>query len=145
MKRVLAVTAVLLTFPTMAFIQNPGRGSSAPPQTGVQKELIALDQQIGTVREKAFFSRVLTDDFMFIGGDGGVQNKAQFIADIKEGPASPPDPTPDTYAVHVYGDAAFLSHRDEARHVGHMFIRQQGQWKLASWQVTRPQQQQRTP
>ena len=153
MKRILFITVLTLTTSSLALGQTTGQQtgqghtsgvvSTASQQSNVEQELIAFDKEIDAARrrgDKAFFERILTDDFIRVTGSGSVQNRAQYLEAIKPvpsntAPASAASAQPPKYIVRVYGDTAVMVHGSQAQ-VMHVFVKQQGRWKMAAWQVT---------
>ncbi|MEO5741462.1 MAG: DUF4440 domain-containing protein [Vicinamibacterales bacterium] len=119
--------------------------ASQAPQGGVEQELIALDKKIEDARRKgdaATVGDLLTDDFRQV-IPAGVRSKAESLKALTAVANAPPPAAPlePTYTVQVYGDTALMIHvtkQPDAHNpapgagVMHLFVRQQGRWKMAA-------------
>lgn len=149
MTGITAAFAVALLVSQLAPIVPSGSpGTATLEQGGAEQELIALDKKIEDARLKAdsaAFGEFLTDDFMQVTG-AGVRTRAEALkALVTPSPNLPPpvptNPPAPTYTVQVYGDTALMTHYTKATDphnpapavgVMHMFVRQEGRWKLAA-------------
>ena len=112
-------------------------------QGAVEQELIALDKQFGQAQrmgDTKLIEEFLTEDFLRVTGAAVVQTKAAFLKAIATQATQPATPTPDTtYIARVYGDTAVLAHAQKADTAApataalHVFLKQQGRWKMATW------------
>jgi ketosteroid isomerase-like protein len=106
-------------------------------------------------RDPSFVERITTDDFMFVGPDGSVSNKADYIKAITG------DTTFTTFKINslkvrTYGDTAVVignatisaktKGEDESGDYSFtdIFVKQKGEWKAASGQATQVAKDQAT-
>jgi len=138
-----AAFAIVLLLSSLAEAQT----ASPSPGTAVEQELIALDKQFDAARQRgdtSFVSDVLTDDFVQI-SPTGLRTKAELLKAMASAKPTPPGldelPAP-TYTVRVHGETAIMTHvtlatdpHDPATGLGvmHVFLKQQGRWKMAGW------------
>jgi TolA-binding protein len=150
-----ALTLLLLTSFGQSQEGAAPTGAKETAQGAVEQELIALDKQFDEARRKGdtkFVEEFLTDDFFRVtGAPLGVQTKAavlKLMATQATQPAPPPVPealAPTSYTVHVHGDTALMTHVHQAHDadpgnvVMHVFLKQQGRWKMASSSTTQGQ------
>lgn len=123
-------------------VQEPAAGSSGAAGGDVEQQLIALDQKCSAASRKgdtAVIAGCFTDDFVGISADAVVGTKADLMKPVTPPPAaSGPAPAdePPVYKVRMYGDAAVVTHVTKGSPAGvavlHTFVKQQGQWKIAS-------------
>ena len=142
---VIACAVALLVAP----VSTPPPASATASQAAqgaVEQELIALDKKIDDAvrRRDLSVGDLLTDDFRQV-VPVGVRTRAEFLKALAAPPANaapPPNPLEPTYTVHLYGDPAVMTHvtkqsdpHDPAPGAGvmHVFVRQQGGWKMAGW------------
>ena len=162
MKRILVIT--LLTFATasLAVAQTPDKskptGEKVAATSSAEQELTKLDRDLrdAAVRnDTALFARIATDDYTSTGPVGTVANKARAIEGAKNAKFESIDLS--DVRVQDYGNAAVLTGRatvkgrageqdisGQYRYI-RVFVKQDGQWRLAAFQVTsiaqQPQQQ----
>ena len=141
---VIAAFAVALLVAPLATPRPASAAASQAAQGAVEQELIALDKKIEDAvrRRDPSIGDLLTDDFRQV-IPLGVRTKAEVLKEMAAPPANaapPPNPLEPTYTVHVYGDTAVMTHvtkqtdpHDPAPGAGvmHVFVRQQGGWKMA--------------
>jgi len=152
------MTGIVAIASAVALLVSPLAGSpsqSGSPamagaaQSGVEQELIALDKKIEGARlggETAAVGELLTDDFVQVTA-AGLRTKSESLQALTAPPAGNAAPPPirpplePAYTVHVYGDTAVMTHvtkqtdpHDPQPGVGvlHLFLRQQGRWKMAA-------------
>ncbi len=130
--RVLTLASVLVLFASAVSAQ------SVPAD--LQKTIDARDQS-GRTADAEAWGRYTTDDFVLINADGTVLTKKQRMEQIK---ASKPNPTPakpSQVQTRVYGDAAVVTNLLEGNlgptRLTMVWVKQSGQWKVASVQQTR--------
>jgi ketosteroid isomerase-like protein len=123
-----------------AFIAASAFAATAGPQA--DKAL----QDAADARSKAMTSgdadgwgKYTTDDFIVIEADGTIKTKAQRLAEIKATPNPPSNPT--DQKVRMYGPAtavttAQITYQGKPARVTSVWVQQQGQWKVASVQLT---------
>jgi tetratricopeptide (TPR) repeat protein len=144
-RTVIVASAVALLAGPITPLPIFGAASQAA-QGAVEQELIALDKKIEDARRRGDVSTVgdlLTDDFRQV-IPAGVRSKAESLKALAEAANAPPPPDAPlepTYTVQVYGDTALMIHvtkqadpHNPAPGVGvmHLFVRQQGRWKMAA-------------
>jgi tetratricopeptide (TPR) repeat protein len=139
-----ACTVTLLLTPS-AEAQSGAATAKPAGQSAVEQELIRLDKQFDEARLKgntAAVQQLLTDDFLRVTGAGAVQSKSEMLKDVatqSAQPGPPQDAAAPTYTVQVHGDTALMAHTQKGDEVGpgaavmHVFLKQQGQWKMAAW------------
>jgi ketosteroid isomerase-like protein len=98
--------------------------------------------------DTAFLERTLADDFIGIGPLGFMLTKQEWLARHRSGDLKYESFTLDEFKVRVYNDAAVLTGRQvqNAAYRGNpiqgqfrttvVFVQQQGQWRLASLQLS---------
>jgi uncharacterized protein (TIGR02246 family) len=99
--------------------------------------------------DTAFIERVYADDYVVIGANGSVRNKAQVIADFKSGALKLESYKDDELKVRVYGDTAILTGRstgttkDKGQEISGQFlftrvyVNRNGQWRLATHHISK--------
>jgi tetratricopeptide (TPR) repeat protein len=136
--------AALLCATSLVVLMSSGIRQAAPPSS-VESDLIAIDNKFDEAREKrdpAALETLLTDDFLQIMSTGVVRTKAEILK-AHAVPSSAPAGAPALvasapYNVQTHGDTAVMTHRvtDGTVTTGtvmHVFVKQQGSWKMASW------------
>jgi ketosteroid isomerase-like protein len=117
-----------------------------------EQELLQIErewQDALVKRDVATIERIEADDYMFTDPEGGVQDKATDIAQIKTGQLVFDSFKNDDMKVRVYGDAAVVTARSivkgkfqdedisgEYRSTD-VFVKQQGRWRCVNGHVTR--------
>jgi len=119
----------------------------------------SIEQQIKTLHEErrkaalkgdvSFFEKYLTADYQGIGGDGRLITKDQHLQMLKSGAIKYEAIDERDLKVHVYGDTAIVTAlasikltvdgkpiRGDHR-ATFVWVKQEGNWKLASFQATR--------
>jgi tetratricopeptide (TPR) repeat protein len=142
---VIAASVVALLVAPVATPRPASAAARQAAQGPIEQELIALDKKIEDAvrrREPSAIADLLTDDFRQV-VPVGVRTKAEVLKTLATPPADaapPPTPLEPTYSVHVHGDTAVMTHvtkqtdpHDPAPGGGvmHVFLRQQGRWKMA--------------
>lgn len=142
MKRLLVVL-VLLVFPSLAFADQPGK------VTGTEKALLKIEEDLlaGILKgDWALFDRYMAPGFVFVGPDGSMQDKAQWMADAKSGALKIESSKNEDMKVRVYGDTAVVTYRsiDKGTFKGmdisgqyrwtDVFIKRAGKWQIVSTQ-----------
>jgi hypothetical protein len=124
MRGLTSVLAVLLVGAQVASSQ----GVTTTVEQAVQRRDAAVRE-----RDGAAWARLQTDDFMHVGPDGEVRDKAQRAADVSRGLTAQ---TPSDARIRVYGETAVRTFvAGEFRRV-EVWVRQGGEWKLAHAQFT---------
>ena len=144
MKRLLVVL-LLLAFPSFAFADQRGK------VTSTEKALLKIEQDLveGLVKgDWALFDRYLAAGFVFVGPDGNMQDKAQWMADAKSGALKIESSKNEDMKVRVYADAAVVTYRsiDKGTFKGmdisgqyrwtDVFLKRGGRWQIVSTQGT---------
>jgi hypothetical protein len=116
------------------------------------KVLIALDAERADAQvhqDFAALERILADDLTYIHASGLVQNKADFIADLKSGKRSYKSIKNSDVNVRVVEGAAVISCRSEVElvhegkvndismRVTEVYAKRNGTWQLIAYQSTR--------
>ena len=142
MKRLLVVL-LLLVFPSLAFADQPGKMTSS------EKALLKIEEDLlaGILKSDwALFDRYMAPGFVFVGPDGSMQDKAQWMADAKSGALKIESSKNEDMKVRVYGDTAVVTYRsiDKGTFKGmdisgqyrwtDVFIKRAGKWQIVSTQ-----------
>ncbi|HEX8139286.1 MAG TPA: nuclear transport factor 2 family protein [Pyrinomonadaceae bacterium] len=150
MKRLIFFAVLALMLSSLALAQMKGKGG------GVEQSLMQTEQELADAILKGDvspFERTLADTFSFTAPDGGMQNKTQFLADLKSGALKMESTKNDEMKVQVYGDAAVVTYRstDKGKYKEFdisgqyrwtdVFVKRGGRWQLVSTQGTRIMQQ----
>ena len=139
------VVLVLLAFPSFAFADQPGK------VTSTEKALLKIEEdlQAGILKgDWAVFDRYLAPGFVFVGPDGSMQDKAQWMADAKSGALKIESSRNEDMKVRVFADTAVVMYRsiDKGTFKGmdisgqyrwtDVFIKRGGKWQIVSTQGT---------
>ncbi|MEY2540964.1 MAG: hypothetical protein QOI22_566 [Verrucomicrobiota bacterium] len=123
---------------------------AADPATAAEEQLKKLEQDWAEAyvkRDTAFVQKITTDDFAFIGPDGNMVSKGEYVKSI-EGETVFTAFKTEELKVRVYGDAAVVLGRatvttkskgeDESGTFSFtdVFVKQKGEWKAVSGHVT---------
>jgi ketosteroid isomerase-like protein len=99
--------------------------------------------------DAAAIGRYMSDDWTIIGSDGGIIDKATFLALVSSGTLTHDVMESDDFRVRVYGDTAVVTSRGvsggtfqgrpfrEVERVTCVFVRQSGQWKCTLTHLSR--------
>lgn len=124
--------------------------SSAKTVTG--DELIALTHawdQAMTDNDPEAIGRYMADDWIIIGSDGRMGDKATFLELVRSGALTHEVMTSEDFQVRVYGDTAVVTSRGvsggryqgqafrERERVSCVFVRQDGQWRCVLTHLSR--------
>jgi ketosteroid isomerase-like protein len=133
-------------------------GAADPPGTSVEQQLTKIENDWAdsyVKRDASYVEKMTTDDFMFVGPDGNIVNKADYVKAM----------TGDTVftafklnslKVRSYGDTAVViglvsitaktKGEDESGEYSFtdVFVKQKGEWKAASGQATQVAKDQAT-
>jgi len=136
---------------------TPAASSAPAAPDNVEQAVRQLDNertQAILKGDTAFIERVYADDYVVIGVNGLVRDKAQVIADFKSGALKVESFKDDELKVRVYGDTAILTGRstskvkDKGQDTSgqslftRVYVKQNGQWKLATHHMSRVPQPQ---
>ena len=145
-----AVALVLLVAQGTQTGTSPAAGTGS--QTAIEQELIALDKKFDEASRKgdtAFLRENLTDDLIRVSQNAEVRGKAEVLKTAEARAADPPATAmagidaPSEYTIRVHGDTAIMAHAEKPTDVSpafaviHVFVKQQGRWKMAAWGNTR--------
>jgi hypothetical protein len=135
MKRILITIVLVLVASTFALGQM--KSKNANQNSKVEEALIKLDKEWTAAElrgDKEAVSRIVADDYMETLPDGRVQNKTQYLADIK---ATTDKDVADDYKVRVFGNLAIMTHRGTATgetnrqyRSTHVWMKRDGRWQL---------------
>lgn len=93
--------------------------------------------------------RYMADDWVIIGSDGRVGDKATFLDSVQSGALTHDEMTSEDFRIRVYGDAAVVSARGvsagkyrgqpfrEVERSSSVFVRQAGQWRCVLTHLSR--------
>jgi hypothetical protein len=103
------------------------------------KEAAAARFKAMTSGDAAGWGKYTTDDFVVIEADGTIKTKQQRLAEIKPTPNTGSEPT--EQKVRMYGPAAAVStaqiiSQGKPTRITTVWVQQQGEWKVASVQLT---------
>jgi hypothetical protein len=145
-----AIMCLLLAQSTTPQPSAPS-GATAPAAQSeahrkVLEELTQLEVDLAEAAHKgdqAYFDSMMTDDFFLIPPSGAVRTKAQAIASLlkmadgaKE--STPHEPPPDIVVRVLTDDTAVMTHGPGPGIVAHVFLKQEGKWRMASWISVQP-------
>ena len=98
--------AWLMTFvcvtPLLVSAQDDSDGAT-------QSKIVALEKawnQAYKLADRKALNELLDDQLVLVNDDGSVQDKGEFLASIKKSNSQEQQVTPESIAVHVYGNAA---------------------------------------
>lgn len=152
MKKLMTMVVLTLAAASIAFGQTQDKKMdiSGYQPGNVAHAVMQLDSQLneaGKRHDTALFERTATDDYISVNPAGVVANKAQAIASAKNFKFE--SLHIDDVKVRVYGDSAVLTARatlkaqfgdqdisGQYRYL-RVYVKRNGQWQLASFQVTR--------
>jgi ketosteroid isomerase-like protein len=132
------------------FVMTTARAWAADPAPAAEEQLKKLEQDWAEAyvkRDNAFMQRVTSDDFAFIGPDGNMVGKTEYVKSI-EGDTVFTAFKIDELKVRVYGDAAVVlglatitaktKGEDESGRYSFtdVFVKMKGEWKAVSGHVT---------
>jgi hypothetical protein len=131
MKRIFFVAVTLLIASTFAFGQKDAEATKA--------KLIQMDRDWTAAElrgDKKAASMVVADDFWGTQPDGSMQNKTQYLADLK---ATKDTDVADDYSVRFFGDVAVMTHRgtvkgerDYQYRSTHVWVNRGGKWVIVA-------------
>lgn len=147
MRRMLLVAALLS-------VTAPARGQATDPDA--EKEVARLSQRINDALLKgdaSFLEGVTADDWMVIGVDGRIQDKASALKGLRDGSLKFNAMDDTEVKVRLYGDAAIVTGRRMAKfqrqgqetggagRFTRVFVGRGGRWQYVSSQTTRIEDQ----
>jgi ketosteroid isomerase-like protein len=121
------------------------------PDNSVRKELKTLDKEWSSAMVKDHaetIGRFLSDDWIIIGPEGNVIDRARFLAAVHSGDLSHESMVSDDWRVRSYGDTAVVTAgaRSKGKYKGRafatnerstsVFIRSGGQWQCVLTHLT---------
>jgi uncharacterized protein (TIGR02246 family) len=121
---------------------------SASAQESTEQHILKLEDQWTEALVKAdtaFLDRLYTDDIVYTHTNGSVNTKTQFLDSIKAGKAKYIAVERSDVKVQAYGDTAIVTARAVIKvntvtlpsRMVHVFVRQNGEWRMAAYQSTR--------
>jgi ketosteroid isomerase-like protein len=128
---------------------KPGKETSV--DDSIRKELQALDEAwcSAIVKNDAdAIGRFMLDDWVIVGPDGNMIDRATFLAVIKSADLVHESMDSDDWRVRVYGDSALVTSqvKSKGKYKGHafatherstsVFVRKDGRWQCALTQLT---------
>ncbi len=150
MKRTLVITMLAIAVSSLALGQT--KSSKAKQSSNVEQAIKQLDNERMQAIQKsdtAFIERVYANDYVVIGANGTVRNKAQVIADFKSGALKVESLKDDELKVRVYGDTAILTGRstskvkDKGQDISgqslftRVYVKRNGQWQFVTHHMSR--------
>ena len=125
--------------------------TSAAGEARKQEILAAEKARIAALvsDDYAALDRILADDMTYAHSSGVVETKTQFLNELRSGRLKYKALDHSNQTVRIYGDAAILSGTTKVHavsagadvrptlHFTTVYVRQNGMWRLASWQSTR--------
>ena len=131
MKRILFVVGLLLITGAFAFGQQKN--------AKLEATLIQMDKDWTAAElrgDKKAASMVVADDYMATMPDGTLQNKTQYLADLK---ATKDTDMADEYSVRFFGDVAVMTHRGTVTgekplqyRSTHVWLNRAGKWQIVA-------------
>ena len=131
MKRILFVVGLLLITGAFAFGQQKN--------AKLEATLIQMDKDWTAAElrgDKKAASMVVADDYMATMPDGTLQNKTQYLADVK---ATKDTDVADEFSVRFFGDVAVMTHRGTVTgekplqyRSTHVWINRGGKWQIVA-------------
>jgi ketosteroid isomerase-like protein len=130
------------------FTAGAARGDHATDVKTLTQLSDAWDKAI-VAKNRTAVADNMAEDFRMIDGQGNVENKQQFVADILDDKLTIDPYTVEEFDVRLFGDTALLSGRTHmtGKHDGKAFesdyryidiyVRRDGAWKIVSVQITR--------
>ena len=109
--KIIAVFALLISLLTIGRVESK---ASKPQDTKVEQTLRKIEQELADELVKggvSSFEKYLEDSYLFIGDDGAVVNRADFIALLKSGDLKYESSKIDQIKVRIYHDAAIMIFR----------------------------------
>jgi uncharacterized protein (TIGR02246 family) len=129
--------------------------NAAPPAGGAESEIRALEKQWNDARVKAdvaSLDRMLAPDWTVTHGDGTMNTKAEYLADLKSGARRFfADVREDDVAVRFYGDTAVASGTSDSKveyrgrpsggplRFTRVYVKRDGRWLMIVTHATRRQ------
>ena len=126
---------------------NQIHGTESELNGNVRRQVLTLEREwiAALIRSDsaAVFKRILSDDYTFIGVNGGVLAKSNYLEEPEDNPFV--SLKPDDVRLRVYGDTAVTTGRMVVELKGHIenvrytnvYARRHRKWLLASTQFTR--------
>jgi ketosteroid isomerase-like protein len=120
--------------------------------SSLEDELIAVAHdwdRAMVVNDAEAIGRYMADDWVIIGPDGRVDDKATFLGLVKSGALTHDEMTSEDFRVRVYGETAVVSARGasagkyqgqpfrEVERSSSVFVRQAGQWRCVLTHLSR--------
>jgi ketosteroid isomerase-like protein len=150
MKRILFFAVLALALSSLALAQMKGKDDK------VEQAIMQTEQELADAIIKgdiAPFERTMADTFVFTAPDGSMQNRTQWLADLKSGALKLESSKNEDMKVQVYGDAAVVTYRstDKGKYKDFdisgqyrwidVFVKRNGRWQIVATQGTRLAQQ----
>jgi hypothetical protein len=153
-----SIAFLLVAIPVLAGLLPRGQGSKER-RTNATGDGTAVEQQIKTLHaqgreaalkaDSSFWEEYLADDYVGVGADGSLLTKDQSVEMLKSGAIRYEAIDERNVKVRVYGDTAVVSavaslklSVNKSPLTGNyretfVWVKQEGNWKLASFQATR--------
>jgi hypothetical protein len=143
----LVLSVVWQRGPTPAAAQSP---NDAKARTPLADQLIALEKSLPDAEkrhDRDFYKRTLTDDFISVGTDGKIHDRAEILGDLPSTQlveyrpyAIQVVPLNDGAALVTYDVIIRLEHYDDEtpryQHISSVWVKQGDQWRLKFQQAT---------
>lgn len=121
---------------------------AASAQESTEQQILKLEEQWtqGLIKaDAAFLEQLYTDDIVYTHTNGTVNNKTEVLSGIKSGKAKYLSVERSDVKVQSHGDMAIVTFRAVIRvntvtlpsRILHVFVRQNGAWRMAAYQSTR--------
>ena len=145
--------AVLLAATALSLVCAPQAQQSMKAESNeeIQKQILAVDKERYEAMEKrdmAALDRLHADGLVFINTKGRMLNKAEYLEEVRSGNLKFLSVDIDDYHWGFYGDTVIMNGRAKStveyhgvvnkrpRRFTSVFIKLQGQWRLAAHQAT---------
>lgn len=153
MWRILLLSLSTLALVTIAPAQGTPEQATAKSQSDaeIEKEILKIEAERDQAREKgdnATLSRILADDYFYIGVRGNVRTKANRLEDYDAGLIKVFSVKKDNFMFKIYGDTVLMTGRetsitqyhgkpnDKPRQFTNVYIKLDGRWQLVFHQAT---------
>ncbi len=152
MRKLFAIAGLIFAFVSFAASQTT-KGKLSGRNLKIKQELIRLEEEWHNAyvkRDAAALERVLADEYIAVGGNGGSYNKTQTIEGLKNDTATYEYSTPYDMDFRFYDDAVVVIGRTKEKGKAQngaefsveyrwtdVFVKRDGRWQCVAAQVIR--------